>query len=269
MAAMRRNNLDQAARLILNASPAARADKTIAADAQRMLAATKQEAATGLAKSQKTPAAAASDDFRTAEARRLEATNLERRGQLAEAAREYLNATAGYTRALAAKPTPVVENKEPPKPVDIPPSPIGTNTTTNPSPAPVNPPPTKDVPAPPAPPAPAPAPSGGGRADTAAADTAAIKETLAQFVAGYEKLDTAAVRRVYPNAPGNLTFDNVRSYSLTLDAPQISISGDRATVRTVRRVRVQMRAGAAQQQTLPTEFSLRRAGNGWVVESIK
>jgi hypothetical protein len=88
-------------------------------------------------------------------------------------------------------------------------------------------------------------------------------------VAGYEKLDTAAVRRVYPNAPGNLTFDNVRSYSLTLDAPQISISGDRATVRTVRRVRVQMRAGAAQQQTLPTEFSLRRAGNGWVVESIK
>ena len=264
--AMGRNNFEQAARVILDAPAAARSDATIAADADRIVTATRQRASTAQAQAQKLPAALASADYRAAETKRLEAADLERKGQLPEAAREYLTAASGYARALTAKPA-AVTSTQPTNPPVVP-APTTTTTTT-----PANPPPPvtspvveepKPAPAPPPAPPPVKAP-----VDTTATDTAAIKETLAQFVAGYEKLDVAAIRRVYPSAPATLTFNNVRSYSLTLDAPQISISGDRATVRTVRRLRVQMRAGAPQQQSLPTEFSLRRAGGGWVVDSIK
>ncbi|MEP6783361.1 MAG: hypothetical protein ABI983_06800, partial [Acidobacteriota bacterium] len=261
--AMRRNDLEQAAQVLRDVPPAGRTDKTIAADAARVVAATRQRSGAALAESRKNPAAAASADFRAAEGKRLAAANLERNGQLLDAAREYLSASAGYARALAAKPAPVNDVREvttaPPPTVPTPPS-------ANP-PAPAAPPTVAEAKPTPAP-APAP-PASRAPADTTAADTAAIRQTLAQFVAGYENLDPAAIKRVYPNAPANLTFSNVRSYSLTLDAPQISISGDRATVRTVRRLRVQMRAGSPQQQALPTEFTLRRAGNTWVVDSIK
>jgi ketosteroid isomerase-like protein len=260
---MRRNNLDQAARLILNAPGPIRADKTIAGDADRVLAASKQRASAALAQSQKNPAAFASDEFRAAETRRLQAASLERRGQIPEAAREYLTAADGFARALTVKPAPAVEARE----VNSAPiTPAPTTTTAKPPPPVTNP----TAAEPPPPPAPSPAPPATrAPVDTTAADTAAIRETLAQFVAGYQRLDAAAIRRVYPSAPATLTFADVRSYSLTLDPPQISISGDRATVRTVRRLRVQMRAGSPQQQTLPTEFSLRREGNGWIVEAIK
>jgi hypothetical protein len=263
--AMRRNNLEQATRVMLEAPAAARSDRTIAADADRIVAAARQRAGTAQAQAQKTPAAFASADFRGAEARRLAAADLERRGQLPEAAREYLTAATGYARALTAKPPAVAEKADP---TPTPPATTGTTAT-----PPVNPPApvTNPVPDPPTPiptPAPPPPPSR-EPADTTAADAAAIRETLAQFVAGYENRDAAAIRRVYPSAPANLSFNNVRSYSLTLDAPQISISGDRATVRTVRRLRVQMAAGAPQQQALPTEFTMRRAGRSWVVDSIK
>jgi hypothetical protein len=266
-AAMRRNNLEQATRVILDAPPAGRADKTIAEDADRVLAAARQRANSALAQSQKTPAALASDDFRAADARRLQAGDFERRGQLPEAAREYLTAAAGYARALTAKPAPVTEARDIRSTPSVPPQTAPTTPAVTPAP-PVAPPPVAE--ARPSTPTPSPAPPAAKPpADTTAADTAAIKEMLSQFVAGYENLDAATIKRVYPNAPANLTFNNVRSYSLTLDAPQISISGDRATVKTVRRLRVQMRAGSPQQQTLPTEFTLRRAGNGWVVDSIK
>ena len=262
--AMGRNNLEQATRVILDAPAAARTDKVLVADAERVVAAAKQRTSTAMARAQKTAAAFASDDFRAAEARRLEAVNLEQRGQLPEAAREYITAAAGFTRALTAKPPAVADA--------TPPAPTPSTTTTKPA---ADPPvtitkPVTPEPAPPAAPTPPPvtAPPS-APVDTTVADTAAIRQTLAQFVAGYEKLDVDAIKRVYPGAPANLTFNNVRSYSLTLDNPQISISGDRATVKTVRRLRVQMRAGSPQQTNLPTEFILRRAGNGWVVDQIK
>jgi len=104
--------------------------------------------------------------------------------------------------------------------------------------------------------------------DSAAADEASIRETLAAYVAGYERLDAAAIKRVYPGA-GNVDLSNVRSYKLGLEKVDITAQGDKATVTAMRKVKAEMKAGNTQEVTRPTEFSLRRAGNGWIIERVR
>jgi hypothetical protein len=104
-----------------------------------------------------------------------------------------------------------------------------------------------------------------------ARDEAAVREVLAQFSAGYQRLDAAAVRRLWPGAPATLqqSFADARSYQLTFENTQISVRGDTATVTTVRRIRAQPKAGRPQEMAAPTTFTLRRAGGGWVIESVR
>jgi ketosteroid isomerase-like protein len=51
--------------------------------------------------------------------------------------------------------------------------------------------------------------------------------------------------------------------------PQITVRGDTATVSAVRRIRLQPKAGRAQEASSQTTFSLRRAGNSWLIDSIR
>jgi hypothetical protein len=104
-----------------------------------------------------------------------------------------------------------------------------------------------------------------------ARDEAAIRGVLAQYVAGYQRLEFAALRRVWPSAPASLqqSFAEYRSYDIVLESPQITIRGDTATVSSMRRIRVQPRAGRAQEASGQMTLALRRAGNAWVIDSVK
>jgi ketosteroid isomerase-like protein len=94
---------------------------------------------------------------------------------------------------------------------------------------------------------------------------------LGQYVAGYQRLDPAAIRAVWPSAPGDLqkSFNDLRSYELQLQNQQITVRGDTATVSATRRIRQQPKAGRAQERSVPSTFILRRTGGSWVIDSIR
>ena len=282
--ALGRNSLDQAALVIMGAPPDVRQHPTLLADMDRLLAAARRRAADTFAQAQKVPGARASAAYGSAQLRRTEATVLERNGQLLEAAQGFIAAAELFVRAIPAKeqantvsaeaarrsepakPAPPAPQEAPPEvttpAVATPPPPVtGTGTTTAAAPPPPS------GPAPPVTPAPT-APST-APADAMATDTAAIREALTQYIAGYERLDVGAIRRIYPTAPANLDLSNVRSYRLALENVEITVQGERATVTATRRVRAQMKAGSIQEPTLPTEFSLRRAASGWLIERVR
>ena len=125
------------------------------------------------------------------------------------------------------------------------------------------------APAPATAPTPAPAIPTAAPVDAATIDTTAIREALNQYIAGYERLDVAAIRRIFPGAPATLDLSNVRSYRLALDNVEITLQGERATVTAIRRVRAEMKDGSRQEPTRSTEFAMRRAGSGWVIERVR
>lgn len=104
-----------------------------------------------------------------------------------------------------------------------------------------------------------------------ARDEAAIRSVLAQYAAGYQRLDPAAIRAVWPSAPADLqkSFSDLRSYAVQLQDPQVTVRGDTATVSTVRRIRQQPKAGRTQEVSVQSTFTLRRTGASWVIDSIR
>lgn len=289
-AAMGRDNLELAAATILDAPLELRQHPTLAADVNQLLAAAKRRASDAWAQAQKHPTAQKSATFLSAQARRTEATVLEREGQLPEAAQGFIAAAGLFARATpASQPAPLrpgtAAGRAEPLTAPVATAPVAAPPTVS-TPVPV-PPPAVSAPvtvtAPPAAgavnpapvlvsgPAPTPpsAPPAGAPVDVAAVDATAIREALNQYIAGYQRLDVGAIRRIYPGAPANLDLSNVRSYRLVLDNVEITLQGDKATVTAIRRVRAEMKAGKTQEPTLPTEFSMRRAGGGWVIERVR
>ena len=102
-----------------------------------------------------------------------------------------------------------------------------------------------------------------------AKDEAAIRDVLAAYTLAYQRLDPAAVRRVWPSAPTTLELGNLRSYQVVLENLQITLRGDTATVTTVRRIRTVLLDGRAQERSVPTTFSLRRGPGSWFIERIQ
>lgn len=94
---------------------------------------------------------------------------------------------------------------------------------------------------------------------------------LDQFERAYAARDAAAVRRIWPSAPSNLAdaLASTRSYSVNIVNPQIGIKGDAATVTATRSLRIQPAAGAVQQRSQPTTFTMRRGPNGWFIEDVR
>jgi ketosteroid isomerase-like protein len=84
-------------------------------------------------------------------------------------------------------------------------------------------------------------------------------------------MDVAAIRRVWPAAPASLqrSFDDARSYELEVQNLQVTVQGDTATVSAVRRTRSLPKAGRLLEVSVQTTFSLRRTGNGWLIDSIR
>ena len=284
--AMDRSDLGLAAQVLIETPPSIRRHATLAADVRRLLEEARKRASDALSQALKLGVPQRAAKFRTAQAKRAEATDLERNGELPEAARGFIAAAELFAEAAALMPPPPLK-AAPALPTTVKPSspesgpaPTGTPTPTAPVPvipAPAAPEPTATAtpgstapPPPSAPPPPAttttpPRPP----VDTAALDTAAIRDALAAYVAAYERLDAAAIRRVYPSAPNLDRLSDIRSYKLDLEMMNITLQGDKATVTAVRRLKAQMKNGATQDVAQPTEFSLRRAGSGWVIERVR
>ena len=293
MDAMRRNRVEQATTVLLEAPHAVRAHATLAADADLLVATAKRRVSDAWSKAQKEPATRRSADFLSAQEKQNEATKLERLGQLPEAARGFIEAADLYARATPSRTTeqaqpPLTTKASPPMsppvspPVTAPLSPSVSLPATPPVTPPVSPKVSLPVPPPavstdppvnklpPTQPQTQPPQRSSVAVDATAQDTTAIEAALAQYVAGYEHLDVGAIKRIYPNVPANLDLSKVRSYSLVLEKTKIDLDGDKATVTATRRLRVQMKSGSQPDpQTVPTEFTMRRTAGGWVVERVR
>ncbi len=98
-------------------------------------------------------------------------------------------------------------------------------------------------------------------------DTAAIQKVLDQFVAGYQALDPAAIRQAWPS--GNLTFNGLKSYQLSLSNVRITVKGDTGTVECVRQIRYESVAGRVQDLSAKTVFTLRRSNGSWSILRVQ
>ena len=128
--------------------------------------------------------------------------------------------------------------------------------------------PSEVIPAPPQPPP----PSGTEPGDTGpAADVAAVRLVLERFERAYRARDAAAIRRLWPSAPGNLSaaLSSVRDYEVRIRSPRISVAGNAATVSATRDIRIQPASGAPQETTTPTTFTLERGPDGWRITDVR
>jgi hypothetical protein len=95
---------------------------------------------------------------------------------------------------------------------------------------------------------------------------------LRQFQAAYEKVDAAAVVKLWPSAPAaELTrgFSQFRSYSMEIIGPKISVTGDRAVVTCVRKMSGEPKVGTRQSPRLvEIVFRLRRIGSSWIIDAV-
>ena len=107
---------------------------------------------------------------------------------------------------------------------------------------------------------------------SAAPDVAAIEQLLREFEAAYERVDAAAVIKLWPSAPAaELTrgFSQFRSYDMELIGPKITVTGDRAVMTCVRKMSGEPKVGSRQSPRLmEVVFRLRRAGGSWVIDAI-
>jgi tetratricopeptide (TPR) repeat protein len=267
--ALRQNDLARALRVIVESEPAAQNDPIIKRDLDNLVVTARRNAARAFDDAQRANASRnAAEDYRSGMAKRTEGDAFDRGGRQTEAVRSLMAASAFFTRAASAR-TQIATTSPPPVPA---PSTSAPSTSAPPQPVQR---PAEPAAAPGAPsttageqPRPAAAEPPPQPARSPATDAADIRATLAQFVAGYEGLDPAAIRRVYPSAP-NLNFNNVRSYSMVLQNPQISLQGDTATVTTTRQIKVQMAAGRPQEASQRTVFTMRRGQNGWTIERVQ
>jgi conflict system STAND superfamily ATPase len=115
-------------------------------------------------------------------------------------------------------------------------------------------------------------------ADTAATavgnpDITAIEALLNEYQTAYERLDAAAVSRVMPSVPTAelvRSFSQLRSYEMEIAGSKINVTGDTSTVTAIRRMVVQPKVGSRPApRVVPSVFHLRRAANGWIIESIE
>jgi hypothetical protein len=100
----------------------------------------------------------------------------------------------------------------------------------------------------------------------------AIEAVLTRLVEAYERLDAAAIKRVWPSAPDTLTRDlaNARSYRLELLDTRITINGDAARVTCTRRIAFQPVTGRtppSRTDTIAVLFT--RAPSGWLISDVQ
>jgi hypothetical protein len=224
-------------------------------------------------------AAASSDTYRSAEDQLARANRLSANGRLAESLRALWQAGDLFARASpasAAVPSPVLPGPQ----TAPPPAAAPAGAATQPAESVATAPPLTTSPSPVTP---APTPPGAPERPVAAApatapappsDNQMILETLRRYDAAYEALDVAALLRVFPSLdPQQVdqlrrSFEGMSSYEMDTRAGRVDVTGDTATVRAAVARRMSPRVGAPFASEVAMEFRLRRAGTGWVIESV-
>jgi hypothetical protein len=104
---------------------------------------------------------------------------------------------------------------------------------------------------------------------TVAAEEAAIRATLREYAAAYEKLDVDAVQRVYPavNEAGlRRSFSGLSSMQVQIAGnEQIAIEGTTAVVRCQIRQAFRPKVGQGRTETVSSVFRLQKTGGRWII----
>lgn len=104
-------------------------------------------------------------------------------------------------------------------------------------------------------------------------DVYMVEAVLLQYQRAYQRLDAKAVAALVPSIAGSgldASFAQLRSYGMEIVDPQITISGDTATVKCVRRVSPQPKIGSRQNpREVPTVITLKRNGASWIIDSVQ
>jgi len=102
----------------------------------------------------------------------------------------------------------------------------------------------------------------------------AIRQVIAQYVQGLENRSVPDLKRVWPSLAGSqeraiqAEFDNAKSVKAAFTDPQISVNGDTSTVAGVRTYEVMTQDGHRLSRSTKTTLTLRRSGDGWVIERV-
>jgi ketosteroid isomerase-like protein len=98
---------------------------------------------------------------------------------------------------------------------------------------------------------------------------------LQRYRAALESKDLASLKGIWPSMGGGQekairdSFQFTRSMQVDLQAGDVQIAGDQATVRCRRHDEmVSVDGQKAQTDTAPT-FQLRRKGDSWIIEAIR
>jgi hypothetical protein len=104
-------------------------------------------------------------------------------------------------------------------------------------------------------------------------DRPQIERLLRDYEAAYAQLDAAAVNRLVPSlalADLEKSFSQLRGYKVEIANPQISVAGDQAVVKGVRRITAAPRVGTPPSpQVVPTTFVLRRVNGTWTIVAVE
>jgi len=197
--------------------------------------------------------------FRSAElAAQTEAAVRTERARTAQAERKAADPTPRDPSASPASPKPAPEAPPPPAP----PAPT-TGLPLPPVTLPAAPPPAATQPTPPADTSPQPPPTSG------------INEVLDRYKAALESRSLESLRRLWPSLGGaqesaiRQEFQNASRIDVEIVNPQISISGNTATVSFIRRYQLQTVDRQRQRAETRTTMNLHRNGSTWIIDQIR
>ena len=101
-----------------------------------------------------------------------------------------------------------------------------------------------------------------------------ILDVIAQYVRGLETRNLAALKRVWPSLGGSqeraiqTEFENARTLQAQFTDPRITINGDTTTVTGFRMYSLVTHDGQRLSSVTRTTMTLRRSGDGWVIERV-
>jgi serine/threonine-protein kinase len=240
------------------------------------------------------PAAMKSAPYAAATAAEREGGRLFEAGRFAEATATFYQASGLFHSAeLTAANVPPAEPQRPqqqaPPPVSTPPPPNPTPSTPVETPAQQ---PPQAAPAPTPAPAPAPAPTPRSepppapsssppaqppRVETPPAPSAddGVRDLLRRYEQALESRNIETLKRLWPTLSGSQEdairkeFAHARQIDVSIEGPDITVSGATATIRFVRRYQLSTVDGQKLLTNSRTTVSARRAGNDWVIEQVR
>jgi hypothetical protein len=93
-------------------------------------------------------------------------------------------------------------------------------------------------------------------------------------VAAYNSKNIEEIRRIYSLSDAEAIsldkmFRDARDHKMEINVQNINVSGDKATVTSVRRVQFRSSFGNQDSGPRTTQFTLEKRGSGWLIVSVR